>query len=131
MIDIELDIYNEFYEHMTEDSEITVYDEIILAPEEFPCVCIEEINNYVHQRSIDSGSNENYVNVDYEVRVYSNKATGKKDEARRIFAKADEWFTGKGFVRIMQNPASFEDTKYQIIGRYSATIDHNHTIYRR
>lgn len=131
MIDIELEIYNEIYEYVTEEYDIVVYDEIILAPEVFPCVCVEEINNTIKRSTIDSGSNENYVDVDYEVRVYSNKASGKKDEARRIFSKVDEWFINHGFVRIMQNPVTFDDTKYRIIGRYTATVDKNQTIYRR
>lgn len=133
MIDIENDVYSDLYEYLqTQIPGIIVYDETILSPEEFPCVCIEEIGNSVYQRSIDSGSNENHAIVDYEVRVYGNKVTDKKSEVRHIYSLVDEWFLMNGFIRISTRPISFDDsTKYQFIGRYTATVDKNKTIYRR
>lgn len=133
MIDIENDVYSELYEYLTEEFPgLAVYDETILSPEELPCVCVEEIGNSVNQATIDSASNENHAIIDYEVRVYGNKATGKKAEVRTIFSYMDRWFLNHGFLRISMQPITFDDaTKYQLIGRYTAVVDGNNTIYRR
>lgn len=133
MIDIEQDVYSSLYEYlMGVYPGLVVYDETILSPEELPCVCVEEIGNSVFQQSIDSGSNENHVVVDYEVRVYGNKVEGKKSEVKEIFSHVDGWFLNNGFIRMSTRPVTFDDsTKYQFIGRYTAVVDKNKTIYRR
>lgn len=133
MIDIEEDVFTIVATALrSKHTGITVYSELVLAPSVFPCVCIEEADNYTHRSSVDSSSNEHHANVMYEVNVYSNKTSGKKSECKKIFSTVDEILTGLGFTRNNKNPFSLDDaTKYRIFGRYSAVVSKNKTIYRR
>lgn len=132
MIDIEPMLYDELCGYISlQYPDIRVENEIVMVPAELPCICVEEISNSIDQPTIDSGSNENYVNVDYEVRVYTNNTFGKRRKSREIMAYIDQWFNDKGFIRMSTSFISFDDgTKYQTICRYSAKTD-GETIYRR
>lgn len=132
MIDIEPNLFDEISEYIAaEYPDMRVENEIIMVPEVLPMVGIEEIHNSNDRSTIDSGSNENYVNVDYEVRVYVNPTVGKRRKSRGIMSYIDSWFIGKGFERINTSFISFDDgTKYQTICQYSARTD-GETIYRR
>lgn len=132
MIDIEAAVFDELCGHILQRyPNMRVENEITMTPAELPCVCVEEISNSADQSTIDSGSNENYVNVDYEVRVYVNNIFGKRRKGRDIMAHIDTWFQSRGFVRMSTSFISFDDgTKYQTICRYTARTDGN-TIYRR
>lgn len=132
MIDIESEVFNGLSDVLIAlYPDISINDELILMPEEFPCVCIEEISNTVYRNSIDSGSNENHVACDYEITVYSNKAYGRKAETKAILSVIDKWMIRKGFVRIMTNPVTLDDgTKTRLIARYSCVTDGEY-IYRR
>lgn len=103
-----------------------------LSPSSFPFVSVEEIDNRTVDETADSWSNENHVSVTYEINVYSNKADGKKAEAKSIFALADTEMLSMGFQRSMHQPVSMDDsTKYRIVSRYRATIDKNYNFFRR
>lgn len=111
---------------------ITVYDETLLAPSVFPCVCIEQIDNYANTYTIDSGSNENHANVAFEINVYSNKKKTKKTECKTIFSIVSDTLVNLGFVRNSMIPMSLNDaTIFRIVGRFSATISTNGEITRR
>lgn len=133
MIDIEPQVFDEVCQEIWRTyPEMEVVNEIVMDVPTFPCVCIEEISNTVYRNGIDSGSVENYADVDYEVRVYVNNTFGKKRNARQIMSVVDNWFTAKGFIRRNQSFVQFDDgTKYQVISRYSGIVDHNETIYGR
>lgn len=132
MIDIEPNLFDEICEYIgNEYPELRVENEIIMVPEILPMVGIEEISNTNDRNTIDSGSNENYVNVDYEVRVYVNPTAGKRRKARGIMKYIDTWFINKGFERLNTSFISFDDgTKYQTICQYTGKTD-GETIYRR
>lgn len=111
---------------------ILVLGETVLAPAEFPCVSIEEADNYANRNTQDTGSNENHANLMYEVNVYTNRASGKKSECKAIFNTVDEIFSSIGFTRIMKKPVSMDDsTKYRMIGRYTAVASKEKVVYRR
>lgn len=112
---------------------ITVYNETVLSPSSFPCVCIEEADNYAYVNTISSSSNENHAVVVYEVNVYSNKGSGKKAECKSIFASVDDAMQKIGFVRTASNPILLEGeaTILRMFGRYTAVLSGNKTIYRR
>lgn len=133
MIDIEPQVFDEVCQEIWRTyPEMEVVNEIVMDVSTFPCVCIEEISNTVYRNGIDSGSVENYADVDYEVRVYVNNTFGKKRNARQIMSVVDNWFTAKGFIRRNNSFVQFDDgTKYQVISRYSGIVDHNETIYGR
>ena len=101
-------------------------------PSKFPCVSIVEADNFVVDRTQDSGSMENHVNLMYEVNVYSNKSKGSKAECKSILAIVDNAFMSMGFTRIMKAPVSLDDaTKFRLIARYNAVASKDRTIYRR
>jgi hypothetical protein len=107
--------------------------EYVNSPPSFPAVSLVEMENTTRTETIDSGSNENHVNVMYEVNVYSNKTTGKKSECKAIVALIDEELLAMGFSRSTLTPVPNEyDSKiYRMVGRYRAAVSSKHEIYRR
>lgn len=103
-----------------------------LSPSQFPCACIEQADNYIYERGIDSGDIENFVTVMFEVNVYSNKKDGKKKEAKQIFSAISDKFKELGFTRTYETPINMADsTIYRLTGRFMATISKDFDIYRR
>lgn len=104
--------------------------EYVEAPPSFPAVSIIENGNSVMQR-YRTLNIENAVSVMYEVNIYSNKASGKKSEAKAIAATLDDAFADIGFTRTMRNQvANLNDaTIYRIVCRYEAIIDKDFWIY--
>lgn len=133
MIDIENQVFTKIAAKLrAKFPNIKVYGEEIRSPSSFPCACVVEADNYVLKRTQDSGSNENHVNVMYEVNIYSNKTNGKKTECKKILTVIDDVLIGMGFTRSMKKPVSMDDaTIYRMIVRYSAIVSKNQTIYRR
>lgn len=98
-------------------------------PNKFPCVFVEEADNYA--QTLDGSGNERVTAVMYEVNVYSNKASGKKTECKAIIKIIDDEMLKLGFTRTMCQPIPNEDiTIYRMTARYSASIS-NGIIYRR
>jgi hypothetical protein len=85
-------------------SNIYVAPEYVSQPPRFPAVFIVEQDNTVHLRGRDSANIENFVNVMYQVDVFSNKNTGKKVQAKEIIALVDDQFAQMGFSRTFLNP---------------------------
>lgn len=133
MIDIENAVFTEVATALRAKFQgITVESVTTYSPSKFPCVCIEETDNYSLLSSRDTGSNENHATVVYEVNVYSNKANGKKMEAKAILAAVDEVLNGLGFTRLTKTPINLDDaTKYRVFARYRAVVSTDKTIYRR
>ncbi len=111
---------------------IEVSSEEDRVPASFPFVSIIETDNYTYSSTIDSGSNENHVQVTYTVNVYSNKTSGKKSQAKKIMSVVDEVLLKLGFTRSMLNPVSMNDaTICRYVARYSAVVSKDELIYRR
>lgn len=133
MIDIENAVFTEVATALrARFPGITVESVTTYSPSKFPCVCIEETDNYSYLSTRDTASNENHTNVVYEVNVYSNKTNQKKTEAKAIIALVDETMNGLGFVRLTKTPINLDNaTKYRIFARYRAVVSKDKTIYRR
>ena len=133
MIDIENAVFTEVATALrARFSEITVESVTTYSPSKFPCVCVEETDNYSLLSTRDTASNEKHATVVYEVNVYSNKANGKKTEAKTILAAVDDVMNGLGFTRTTKTPINLDDaTKYRVFARYRAVVSTNKTIYRR
>ena len=134
MIDIENAVVNAVAIKVREQyPNIDVVGEYVKSPSSFPAVSLVEMDNSVNTETIDSGSNENHVNVMYEVNVYSNKTIGKKSECKAIIALIDEEMLALGFVRSTLTPVPNmnDSTIYRMVGRYRATVSSSHEIYRR
>lgn len=133
MISYENEIFTKIATRLREEfNGIFVASILNLNPTQFPCVFIEEADNYPYYRSGDTKSIENHAVVMHEVNVFSNKVSGKRTEAKAIMRVIDEEYQALGFRRQTIQPLSLDDsTKYRIASRYTAVIDDNHTVYRR
>jgi hypothetical protein len=134
VINIESEVFNTLATVLrAEYNPISIYGEYVKAPSVFPCVTIEEKDNYVYERSQTSDGIENHAGLMYEINVYSNKKTGKKSQCKDIFSLIDGEMQDMGFTRTMLNPIPDMDdaTIYRMVGRYKAVVSTNKTIYRR
>ena len=134
MIDIESAVFNRVATRVREVfPDIFMTGEYVKSPSSFPAVSLVEMDNGTRIETIDSGSNENHVNVMYEANVYSNKTVGKKSECKAIIALIDEEMLAMGFSRSTLTPGPNENdsTIYRMVGRYRAVVSSNNTIFRR
>ena len=112
---------------------ITVTGEYTRMPSKFPAVTLDEIENVTVDELEDSSAAEQYSALTYRLQIFSNKQSGKKAEARSIFATADRVMCGLGFRRITYTttPEIYESTIYSITATYEAIADADGVIYRR
>lgn len=133
MIDLESDIFDYVAKALrAAHSGVYVVGEYVETPAKFPAVTLVEADNRVLQRMRTSDDIENGVQSTFEMNVYSNKASGKKSEAKAIANTADEVFASIGFTRTFreQVPNLKDSTIYRIVCRYEAVIDKNFVIYQ-
>ena len=133
MIDIENEVVTIVYNALQSEG-ITASVESVtnLNPDKFPTVCVEEIDNYSYGGSADSKSNENHAAVSYEINVFTNDLSGKKQQAKKIIDVIDTKMISKGFSRFSKTTLSLDNgTKYRIVARYRAYVDKSNIIYRR
>ena len=134
MIDIENQIFDNISKVVrTHYPEIYMTGEYVNMPPSFPSVSLVQKSNPTYKRTQTSDSNENHVDVMFEVNIYSNKKTGKKAECKQIAKIIDEQFLQLGFDRTMLEPIdNINDTTiYRIVGRYVAVVSKDEVIYRR
>ena len=112
---------------------IFVTGEYTRQPSKFPAVTLDEIENVAALETLDSSRQENYSALSYRLQVFSNKESGKKAEARRIFATADQEMRQLGFRRVSYTttPEIYESTIYSITATYEAIVDNNGVVYKR
>ena len=111
----------------------TVIGENTRQPSKLPAVTIDEIENVVVDNLEDSSNVENFAGVTYKVQTFSNKTSGKKAEARAIFATADAEMRRMGFRRktYTTTPEIYESTIYQISATYEAVVSAAGYVYKR
>lgn len=133
MIDIENEVFNAIATSVRASYPgIFVSGEKVAAPETYPFVSIVEADNYTYTKGEDSSLGENFANVMYEVQVITKKTSGKKADCKAIFSLIDGDLYAMGFNRTMKKPIPMDDAKtYQLIGRYTAVISADKTIFRR
>ena len=112
---------------------ITVSGEYTRMPSKFPAATLDEIANVTVDELEDSSVAEKYSGLTYRLQVFSNKQSGKKAEARAIFATADSVMRGLGFRRITYTttPEIYESTVYSITATYEAIVSADGVIYKR
>lgn len=134
MIDVESQVFSKIATRLRETFKgIYVTGEYVKTPSSFPAVSLIEMDNVPLRRTQTSDSVENHVELMYELNVYSNKATGKKTECKKIASVVDNEMATMGFTRTMLNPIPNMDdaTIYRILGRYKAVVSTENVIYRR
>lgn len=137
MIDIESDIFNRVANALRNKfNGIYVIGEMVdtvVKKTRFPAVSIIEKSNTIDTTAIDSGSIENYADLMYEVNVYTNLVSGKKQQAKKITRFIDDIFEQMGFVRIICYPIDnlADPSIYRIFIRYEGKADKDKNIYRK
>lgn len=134
MIDIENQIFDNISNVVrTHYPEIYMTGEYVNVPPSFPSVSLVQKSNPTYKRTQTSDSNENHVDVMFEVNIYSNKKTGKKAECKDIARIIDNQFLQLGFDRTMLEPVDNvnDSTIYRIVGRYVAIVSKEEVIYRK
>ena len=132
MIDLENDIFDYAAKALrAAHTGVDVAAEYVEMPATFPHVSIVEADNRILTR-MRTNNIENAVSVMYECNIYSNKASGKKSEAKAIANTLDDVLSGIGFTRTFreQVPNLRDATIYRIVCRYEAVIDKNFVIYQ-
>lgn len=132
MIDIENDIFDYAAKALrAAHTGIDVAAEYVEMPAKFPHVSIVEADNRILKR-MRTNNIENAIQSMFEVNIYSNKASGKKSEAKAIANTLDDAMSGIGFTRTFreQVPNLRDATIYRIVCRYEAVIDKDFVIYQ-
>jgi len=125
MVDIENTVFNNVANALrARYSTISVYGEYVEVPETFPSVSLVEDDNSEMENNVSlSREPETASQLMYTANVYSNKATGKKTQAKEIINLIDERMHNMGFVRTMLSPLPNVDrTIYRITARYTKVI---------
>lgn len=132
MIDFENEIYTRIYQRVTDDFPDADVDSLEnYMPSHFPFINIIEAENSVRERDRDSGGIENFVNVMYEINVYT-RGEKKKETAKAIFASINNEFMKMGFIRLMKSPATFNNGQnFRMVGRFAAAVGADGTVYQR
>lgn len=133
MIDIENKVFQSVINKVSASFPfIRTYNDSLPAKPQFPCIALEEADNYAYERTQDSGSLENHAIVMYEVNIYSNKTSGKKDECKQIQAIVDGEFSRLGFTRTSTVPMFLNNsTIYRLVSRYTGCVSKEGEICRR
>lgn len=131
MIDVENQVFNKISLAVRKEyPNANMSGEEQPAPSIFPCVTIVEVDNYVVAETVDSSLEENHANVVYEINVYSNNASFKKAECKKIFSIVDGEMRRMGFRRMsMLNLPAVGSTIARISCRYTGIVGKDETIY--
>lgn len=115
----------------TVSDSVTVREESEAKPSVFPCVTVQEADNST--TNLDSSQREKYAAVQYKIRVFTNRSSGKRREAMKLFQAIDLWLIKSNFTRknICKTPDMYQSTLYQITAVYEAVIGENGHIYTR
>lgn len=111
----------------------TVTGEYTRRPSMFPTVTLDETQNVMVDQLEDSSNEEKFAGVSYRLQVFSNKQSGKRAEARAIFATADAEMRNLGFRRktFTTTPEIYESTIYSITATYEAVVSAAGYVYQR
>ena len=132
MIDKEIEIFNYVAVPLrAEFSGIYIIGEATSSPSQFPAVTFVEKSNTVRRDARDFDNIENQANVMYEVNVYSNLTSGKKQQAKNIFKLIDSKMSTLGFERTFGQPIEnlADTTIYRYTARYIASIGKDNYVY--
>lgn len=125
MIDYENQIFKMIYDAVTGyDSDIYVTKEKSVAPPSFPAVYVEQTDSYnPPEYAMVSSYEEVAVRVVTTVEVYSNKPSGKRQEAKSILTVVDDALRRNGFRRTTQNYLDLTDSNNTAIIRLLARYE--------
>ena len=134
MIDVNNEIFTSVATSVRDNhTGCTVTGEYTRKPSKFPTVTLDETQNVMVDKLEDSSNTEKFAGVTYRLQVFSNKQTGKKAEARSIFATADAEMRRMGFRRVTYTttPEIYDSTIYNINATYEAVVSSAGYVYTR
>lgn len=132
MIDIESTVFSAAAAVLRKEYDgIFVSGEAVSVPTVFPAVTLVERSNSVYEKMQTADRRENHAVLMYEADIYSNLASGKKQQAKEIAAKIDTVMQNLGFIRTFGQPIdNFADTSiYRYKLRYKGVVGRNYTVY--
>lgn len=125
MIDIEAAVYTRVH-----DAIKAAYPDCYVSnipPEkdaQFPFVTIREDSNRTDWHTLDNDAKEHHAIVVYEISVYSNKQTGRKQECKAIMNVADLEMQDMLFSRIQKHELpTIDRTIMRLYARYEAVVE--------
>lgn len=134
MLDFSAEVYTTVAQVTRENHPgVTVIGEYTRKPSKFPTVTLDETSNVTVDRLEDSSNEERFAGVVYRLQVFSNKQSGKRAEAREIFATADAEMRRMGFRRMTYTttPEIYNSTIYEINATYEAVVSAAGYVYKR
>ena len=133
MIDIESAVFNQIANAF--DAEYpngSRYSEPVTSPPTFPCLTLEQVDNYTYQGSLDDSPTEHNAWIVFDVNIYSNLTSGAKQQCKSIMNLVDTQMQSLNFVRQFCNPGKNADKKYtRLTARYRAVVSENYMLYRQ
>lgn len=125
MIDIEPFVYNTIHDAITASFQnVTISDIPPEADAKFPFVSIREESNRTYTKTQDNDAEEHHAVVVYEINVYSNRQTGRKQECKRILDLIDREMQRMLFTRIQKHELPTVDrTIMRMYARYEAVVE--------
>ena len=126
MIDCENEVYNMLATALrSEFPGIDVSSEPVNAPSAFPAASIYMADNYTDQNSMTSNTVETTSVMMFQVDVYSNKAQGRKAEAKKISYFISDFLFAHNFIRTAMTPTpNLQNSSiYRLTSRYRVTSD--------
>ena len=132
MVDCENEVYTKVATALrTQFNNLDVSGDYTLAPASFPHVCFYESDNSVAPRYTGNSGSE-MDQVLFTVEVYSNKAIGKKAEAKKIMNAVDEIMYSINAERLskLSVPNLNHASIFRYVARYRVLTD-GVNFYRR
>lgn len=133
MLEVEnkvITLIRQWLESKLPDENISISSDLDNIPSSFPHVSIVEGDNANYQATIDTESNEKYVESMIDINIYTDDQTGRKAHAKQIANVIDEVMIKKGFNRIAKTQIPSDDL-YRLNIRYQGVVDKDFYIYRR
>ena len=132
MIDISNEVFSAVSNEVRARHEgIAVVGENISQPAKLPCVAMDETLNIVAEP--DFGTSEKFSDVTYRVQVFAASETGKRAQAREIFATVCDVMSGLNLVRktYTTTPELYNASIYQITGTFEGRVRSDGMIFKR
>ena len=120
MIDIESKIFSPISIALKAEFDgIFVTSEPVAVSARFPAASIVMQDNYTSVNKMDNTLTEKFATLMFQVDVYSNKASGKKSECKKIMNFIDQMLYEQNFTRLSLTPIPMMDEGlYRYTARY-------------
>lgn len=126
MIDKENEVYTRVRERVMQDFPEVVMDSSYQpVPSGFPHVSLFQQDSFVPQEQLDSATYPKFESLMFDVQVYSNKTSGRKQECKQIMAVIDTVMSEMNMRRTILTPVpNLNDASiYRLTARYEVMVD--------